>query len=337
VKVEIKQVRVVLASDIHYLMPLAVAICSAALHCDRQREIVFSVIQHGIDAYSRSRVESSLQGIGHPRTRIEWVDLPVDLVAGIKLALKYTTPLTFARLLIPDLLPVEVEEAIYLDCDVVVMEDLCALLDLPLAGRSLLAARDFSTDTVSNHCGIANFRELGIPADARYFNAGVLLVNLRKWRESRTSEKLLEYLKTHHAVIQMADQEALNAVLFDDWGELDYRWNWQIPWRKYRNGNLPMPWMPAAGRRSIIHFTTSEKPWLPGCDYEDRRIFFQYLDRTAWSGWRVSWAREVHVRCKRALGDARDSLGLQRRRWLLRLRGTAARYWLAKSRGREAP
>jgi lipopolysaccharide biosynthesis glycosyltransferase len=114
----------------------------------------------------------------------------------------------------------------------------------------------------------------------------------------------------------MEDQEGLNAVLFDDWGELPYGWNWQIPWRPYRHGWRPMPWNPGEHVKHIIHFTTAEKPWRAGCDVAERRYFFEYLDRTEWAGWRVPLARELAGRSWRAIGDARTRAGAWRRQAL---------------------
>ena len=312
--VESPEIRIVLATDRNYVMPLAVAIASAAFSCDRCRTLVFSVIASNVDTASRAKVERSLARIGFPRARIEWIEAPEQRLAGLKLAHQYTTSLTYARLLIAELLPSFVDKALYLDCDTVVNEDIAELFDMDLQGRSLLAARDYSTTTVSGRTGIRNYRELGIPANAHYFNAGVLVIDVAKWRSADTTNALLRYVKTHERILQMADQETLNAVLFDDWLELDYRWNWQIPWRNYRNGRVAPPWVPDRTRQSLVHFTTSEKPWLPGCDYEEKKYFFEHLDRTEWAGWRVGFVEEVAGRAGRAVEDVRSAVGLWRRR-----------------------
>jgi lipopolysaccharide biosynthesis glycosyltransferase len=311
---ELRDIRIVLATDRNYLMPLAVAIASAAFGCDRQRTLIFTVIASDVDAASRAKVERSLERVRFPRASIEWIEAPDERLAGLKLAHRYTTSLTYARLLIPELLPAFVDKTIYLDCDTVVNDDIAKLFDMDLRGRSLLAARDYSTTTVSERNGIRNHRDLGIPADAHYFNAGVLVIDVAKWRNSDTTESLLRYVKTNERILQMADQETLNAVLFDDWVELDYRWNWQIPWRNYRNGRVAPPWVPDRTRQSLVHFTTSEKPWLPGCDYPEKKYFFEHLDRTEWAGWRVGWVDEVTGRAGRAVEDVRSAFGLWRRR-----------------------
>jgi len=320
-------IQVVLACDANYVMPLAVAMCSAATNCDRSRNLTFNVFQDGIDSALREKVERSLRQTGFPNARINWMKAPIERVANVKMVNKWLTPMTLVRLLIPDLLPPEVQRVIYLDCDLVVNDDLGHLWDMDIGGKSLLAARDTIGWVGNPDGGVSNYRELGIPGDAKYFNAGVLMVNLRKWRERGTSERLLSYLKNHQAIIKYEDQEVLNAVLFDDWGELDFRWNWQIIWRGVRIGTHKAAWAPERTRKSIIHFITGEKPWLPGCDYEEKEYFFQYLDRTEWAGWRVPWYREVYFRSLRPFSDARNALGrLRRRLSKTQLLGACARY-----------
>lgn len=309
---EQQPIRVVLAADHNYVMPLTVAICSAASHCDRSCVLAFHVIEHGIGRELRARVESSLQATGFPNAGIEWIEAPVDRFRDLRVVHRYMSPLIYARLLIPELLPDTIDKALYLDSDVIVNDDLRELWDLPLGGRSLLAAVD-RIGFIGAVGGVAHYRELGLDPDAKYFNTGVLVMNLRKWREGGTTARVLDYLRTNRDHLRMEDQEALNVVLFGDWGELDFRWNWQIPWRGVRRGTHSMNWVPPTTRKSIVHFTTAEKPWLPGCDYEEKRCFFEHLNRTAWAGWRVPLVREATFRAVRAMQDARDTIGAARR------------------------
>lgn len=306
---------VVFAADANYAMPLAVAMCSVALHSRRHR-LAFHVIQSGIVGPVRDKVEASLAGAGHPAAFITWIDAPLERLAGLELAHEYTSPLTFARLLIEDLLPTSVRKVLYLDCDVVANEDIGELWRTDFKGKSLLAVRDSSTTGASG--GVAAFEELGIPADQPGFNAGVLLIALDRWRDNDTSRKAFDYLRKHADRVRMADQEALNAVLWDDWKQLDYRWNWQIVWRNYRLGRAKPTFVVPTDRKSIVHFITAEKPWLPGCDYEERAYFFRYLDRTAWSGFKVPLLTELKGRLRRGIQDARNFLGVLRRRVLPR-------------------
>jgi lipopolysaccharide biosynthesis glycosyltransferase len=50
-------------------------------------------------------------------------------------------PIVFARFLIPDLLPPEIDRVIYLDQDVLVLKDLTALWEINMDGYPIAAAR----------------------------------------------------------------------------------------------------------------------------------------------------------------------------------------------------
>lgn len=307
-------IQVAFACDRNYVMPLTVALCSAAANCDRARSLVFNIFQNGISPSVREKVEGSLRRIEFPDAYINWLEAPIEHVASFKMVKEWLTPSAFVRLLIPDLLPIDIEKVLYLDCDIVVNDDLGELWDMDMDNKSLLAARDTIGWVGNPNGGLSNYRELGIPGDAKYFNSGVLVINARKWREHATSQRLLNYLRNNQEIIKYEDQEVLNAVLFDDWGELEFRWNWQIIWRGVRIGTHTMDWTPERKRKSIIHFITGEKPWLPGCDYEERRHFFEYLDRTEWAGWRVPWMKEIQCRSIRPFHDARNAAGRLRQR-----------------------
>lgn len=295
-------IHVVFAADANYAAPLAVAMVSAAVNCDPQRNLVFHVLQSGITGALRDRVENSLAMAQRPNAGINWLEAPVKKIENFPVAHRYTTALTFARLLLPEIMPPEITRLIYLDCDLVVNGDLAELWDVDIGDKALGAVRDLS-GVVSDPDCVVNYRELGIPGDAPYFNAGVLIMNLAKWRDAGIDAQVLAHLSDYQDIIRMADQEALNAVLWNDWQELDYSWNWQIPHRDYRTGRLRLAWTPKETSKNIIHFTTGEKPWRAGCDYDEKKYFLRYLDQTDWRGERPSALQELRARLKRTQQD----------------------------------
>jgi hypothetical protein len=66
---------------------------------------------------------------------------------------------------------------------------------------------------------------------------------------------------------------------------------------------------------SIIHFHSSEKLWLPACDYKERQYFFHDLDETEWAGWRVPLTQEALGRALRHISDAQNVFGRWRRKF----------------------
>jgi lipopolysaccharide biosynthesis glycosyltransferase len=213
---------------------------------------------------------------------------------------------TYFRLLMPWVLPVDVTRAIYLDADLLIRRDLGRLWDQPLEGSACLAAPDTAAPYIDARAGLTNFdrchrflaavepipnhRELGLCPTGKYFNAGVLVVDLETWRAERVAERSLACLREHAEHVRWWDQYALNVVLAGQWNELDVRWNQGVQaytfptWRE-----SPLERDLFAALRSdpwIVHFTSQDKPWQYFCRHPFRGDYFAEIDRTAWRGWR---------------------------------------------------
>jgi lipopolysaccharide biosynthesis glycosyltransferase len=143
----------------------------------------------------------------------------------------------------------------------------------------------------------------------------MLVINLDKWRTDNIPLKVIEYLERNKEYVRDHDQDGLNGVLAGQWGELSPRWN-QMPriysyasWQEspydeqLYNELLNHPY--------IVHYTTPPKPWHKGCEHPNTALFFQYLDQTAWSGWRNTIWRRAWRRAtkevKQRLGFGKDS------------------------------
>lgn len=189
----------------------------------------------------------------------------------------------YLRILAPTFLPKTIKRVLYLDCDVVVVDDVGPLWSTDLEGCVLAAAPDHPWDPDGRE------RErtllLGVSKHAPYINSGVLLIDLERWRAARYTSRLLDFARKAGAALTFHDQDAINVVLADDIKLLDSRWNLQA--RMYR---LPRHVFPDQfettrdGRRrpAIVHFTTADKPWIFGSQLPMRQYYYKYLDRTDW-------------------------------------------------------
>jgi lipopolysaccharide biosynthesis glycosyltransferase len=108
--------------------------------------------------------------------------------------------------------------------------------------------------------------------EAGYFNAGVLLINNKLWREFSVKDKCLKFLTLFKTTAVMFDQDALNHVFNGRWLKASIRWNLQTSFlRKYRDFDLEMhkKIIEAVNHPGIIHYSSSSKPW----DYFDVHPF----------------------------------------------------------------
>lgn len=202
--------------------------------------------------------------------------------------LSHISSATYYRLLVSEILPINVEKAIYLDCDIVVSGSLeglwCASID------------DYAVGAVHQMWNeIEDAERLNYPVKYGYFNAGVLLINLKYWRNNAISSKLVSYLTTNYDTILMHDQDALNAVLYDKSFTLPCKWN-MLHYFFYPdsktikgvfNGKLINDYseykkqlIKDRKKPTVIHYVSKPKPWQDRCMHPFIKEYFKYAKKT---------------------------------------------------------
>jgi lipopolysaccharide biosynthesis glycosyltransferase len=268
-------------ADDHYAQPLGVMLRSVRANLDAGRALVVYLLDGGIGPAARKRLAESWRS---GRITIHWLPVEESRFRGLPLWGRMPVS-TYFKLLVPELLPDHVERALWLDCDLVALADVGPLWDADSGGRHVLAAQDQVVPLVSSRDGVAGWRELGLGVNAKYFNAGVMVVDLARWRRERIVEHVLDHLRRYRKRVVFWDQEGLNAVLSGAWGELDPRWNHNVSVGAHR-GRRRRPAGAAEDEPWILHFSGNLKPWVYPCGHPFHGSYFHYLDQTAWSGWR---------------------------------------------------
>jgi lipopolysaccharide biosynthesis glycosyltransferase len=293
----------VTASDDGYAMPLAVTIRSALNHLGEDRRLQLFVMDGGLTEESRARL---LRSWTDPRLTVEWVHPNMELVGDLFVSHQVTV-VTYLRLLMAELLPQHVKRAIYIDADMLVRRDVGALWDEPQDGHAALAVPEIAAPYIDApaampnfercrqhlcaYTPIANYRELGLAPDARYFNGGLLVADLAQWRQKKLAQQMLDCLHKYREHVLWWDQYALNVVLAGSWRPLDYRWNQGThvyAYPSWRESPVDRPTL-AALRTSpwIVHFCSPSKPWHYFNRHPFRREFFRCLRQTEWRDWRA--------------------------------------------------
>lgn len=148
------------------------------------------------------RMQEKLLRLGEGRLCFRYLPLKGRLV-GVYTDPRYTEAASF-RLLLPELLP-EYDKVVYIDCDVIVRQDIGRLYRETALGDNWLGVV-FEAPIERQ---AERFRALGCDP-MRYFNSGFLLMNLALMREEKVSEKLLEACRVPY--LEFPDQDALNQV-----------------------------------------------------------------------------------------------------------------------------
>ncbi len=296
------EVVVVSGSDNGYAMPLAVTIRSALDRLAPDRRMRLFILDGGLSDDSKLRLEKSWSD---PRLTLQWLRPNVDLVRDLPVS-DHISITAYLRLLMPSLLPADVSRVIYMDADMMVCRDLCNLWDEPQGDHAALAVQDLAApyinasyslpnfEKVNRHLAaawpVANYRELGLPINGKYFNSGLLVVDLDQWRRTRIAEKVLGCLRANRQHVLWWDQYALNVVLAGKWRALDHRWNQGAHIYVYPNWTeSPVDRETFARVRRdpwIVHFCSPTKPWQYFCRHPYTRDFRRCLKQTAWRDWR---------------------------------------------------
>ena len=301
---------VIFGVDNAFALPLAATLDSLLTGLSPQERPHFYILSQDITRSNRARLERVVAG----RARLHWpalAQLPIDpdLLAtseSISLASYY-------RVFLLEMLPSSCVRVIYLDADVIVRGDLRALWEHDMQGHTLMAVRDEGVFTFNSPRCIRAYAMFGIAPDAPYFNAGVLLIDVVRWRQERMTERFLTHSKDYGKYSLLHDQDSLNVLFQGRWGQLDARWNVQA---LVADSLVTMPmsadqerYVKALRQRLdgleadafIMHYNYRRKPWHPGCRHPYRSLFHDHFRRSgcfraglsyrAWYAWRyLAWA-----------------------------------------------
>lgn len=151
----------------------------------------------------------------------------------------------------------EYARALYLDSDILITRDIDPLLNYDLYGKPLAALPEIQLDYSDN----PTFK------DHPYFNSGIMVIDLKWWRNNRIGNKLVELSKTLKDWTGSGDQDVLNAFFRSNYTPLPLSFNFLINIFK----NLPFK------NPLIVHWAGKSKPWLSNSpDTEWKRLWKNY-------------------------------------------------------------
>ncbi|HMB65256.1 MAG TPA: glycosyltransferase [Patescibacteria group bacterium] len=160
----------------------------------------------------------------------------------------------------------KVDKFLYLDCDTVTLGDLSVLYEKSIEQKALAAVKDSMSKEI--------LRIYFYPGLKDYFNSGVMLINLKKWKQFNLKEKAEEFFKNYGQYIIRADQDILNCLFKDDWKELDLKYNLDLK-RGRKSYKI-------ASQAVILHYSDKIKPWHYLFVGGSKKFYFQYLGKTPW-------------------------------------------------------
>ncbi len=123
------------------------------------------------------------------------------------------------RLFFDYLIEEDIERIIYLDSDTIVSRDLHDLVEYDLQGKTI--------GMVIDSLGRTHKRHIGFDEGDYYFNSGVILYNVKAWKERCYAQKIVEYVKNVRANFVSPDQDLINIVVRGDICPIPMKYNFQ--------------------------------------------------------------------------------------------------------------
>jgi lipopolysaccharide biosynthesis glycosyltransferase len=271
---------IVTQCDEHYAQHLSVMLLS--LLEQNQNYVVNAFVMVPEDTQKRTlcKIRHSISDFS---SNLHFLKMNPNLVESLKV-FGHVTYATYYKLFIGEVLPQGLQKVIFLDPDIVVRGRLDELWNF--------CHEDSIVGAVTDSFVEANPQiksTLGLDPGEPYFNAGVLLIDLNRWRQARVGSEAVAFAHCHADRISFADQCPLNWVLRNRWISLPESWNLQTSMVVESRYGF-MDYSKVAKQRGtaarIIHFSGDSKPWHYMNNHPFKRDYLAYLSRTDWRNYR---------------------------------------------------
>lgn len=244
-------------------------------------EINVYIIDSNIGTENKSKLENLAAKY---KRRIIYLDLT-------KLSAKMDIDTTFnrsayGRIFLPQLK--EVDLMLYFDSDTIVAGNLSKLLDLDMSDTLVAGVQD----TVNSYF----VHKTGLKNSDRYINSGgVLVLNLKLWRELGIENRCIDYIKSENGNPPFDDQGTINNVCKDKIKILPPEYNvmnpmFMFPVKKIKSLFKMETYYTqeeidnAIAHPKVIHYTGElyNRPWFKNCTHPLKQVYQNYLSRSPW-------------------------------------------------------
>lgn len=268
------EIHICLAPDNAYAMHAGVTVASIIANAAPDDYLHFYILDGGLTRENKEKLMRVMANAVRRGRAAMMEFVPVHI--SDKMPITALPIATFYRLKIPEL--IKADRCLYLDSDIVVLRSLKALWNTPMNGKIIGLAADCCEAKQKQKWGL-NF----------YGNAGVLLMDLNKWRQTNGWRRCLDFCSHAWKKITLGDQDILNNAFAGDIEPLDRRWNAHEGAESRTKFKGNKAYLQSLDNPFIVHYIGSLKPWISSAPRFDKtHFYFRYLLQTPWKG-QVIW------------------------------------------------
>ncbi len=239
-----KTIPIFFATDDNYIPYLEVALRSLVENASKAYTYNIHILNTGL----KEENKDAILKLANKNFNILFEDISY-CIEPIKAMLKdvyHFSVVMYYRLFIEKLFP-QYDKVIYLDCDIVVLGDISKLYNVNLGGNLIGACQEQVINSNETFRKYANLG-IGVPCE-KYFNSGILLMNLKKFRQEKLCEQFVYLINTYNFDVVDPDQAYLNVLCYNKVKYLPNGWNKEA---------LPIK---LEGKLNIVHYALYKKPW----------------------------------------------------------------------------
>lgn len=275
-----RNIYIVAAANDFYVPYLSVLIRSVIKFCNDDNYYQFTVMNTDITKKHQSVLKEMT--LGKDNFELSFINVTSEMKSYQNLFISNHIKIeTYFRLLLPKLMP-KVNKVLYMDCDVIANADVAELYNTDVSGYYLAGTRDADSaancNTNNEYCEYVD-KILSLPNHYDYLQAGIIVMNLDKFRESCGTDKLLNMAMSRNW--RFHDQDVLNFCCKGKIKFVDYAWNFVYDYdegfRRSSNVIVKAPhyiysdYIRAKKSPKIIHFSWTNKPWYsPGVHFGEK-------------------------------------------------------------------
>ncbi|OMO53783.1 Glycosyl transferase, family 8 [Corchorus capsularis] len=260
---EADQIHIAMTLDANYLRGTMAAVLSMLQHSTCPENLSF----HFLCAHSDTELVSSI------RSTFPYLNFTIYLFDSSRVRGKISKsirqaldqPLNYARIYLADILPADVKRVIYLDSDLVVVDDIEKLWGVDMEDK-VLAAPEYCHANFTYYFNEAFWSDsvLNKTFQGRnpcYFNTGVMVVDVEKWRNGGYTKKVEEWMafQKQKRIYHLGSLPPFLLVLAGNIKAVNHRWNQHGLGGDNFEGKCRSL---HPGPISLLHWSGKGKPWL---------------------------------------------------------------------------
>lgn len=275
-KTQLEPINITFAIDDGYAKHAATALHSVLLNAKTPGRYHCYIFHKGdvTDGSSR-KLEQVANGFG---AQVSFIEIPIDSLRWLPMNRPHISMTTYYRLVMHKFLLADIHRIIYLDADTLATAPLEELWESDLDGNIIGAAPDEG--------GALQSRRLRMGATHKYFNAGVLVLDMDGLRKTDLKALVLNAFEDRGEYVTLQDQDLLNIIFENKMASLDLKWN--VNNRIFVRNDLDPAYSDdqasaAAQNPGILHFTDTRKPWHTKCPNPYYDLYWFHRNQTPWA------------------------------------------------------